>query len=699
MRIPDLFLSILGIGAAVTPLACGDVELHNHGVGYARPSAIAGFDPGNLPAAYATASGAQVKAPPPAGGEGGSINSAEDPGEPLAGGGGGGTASTVGLVCDDASKLCAHLFTYPADKETSVSLRGSFSSDGWTTGVPMIRSGSVWTASVSIPWNTDIVYKYFINNTTWALDPDNPTQASDGFGGSNSKVSAETCDTFSCAIAPMSSFDWRDAVLYFVFVDRFLDGDPSNNRPPISGVAPAVNYQGGDFAGVLEKVQDGYFTGLGVNVLWLTVPDANPEIAGAGGDGRLYSGYHGYWPQYLDRTEERFGTMAELKGLVTAAHGAGIKVILDYAMNHVHSSSPLYLEHPEWFWPQTFNGQSCLCGSDACGWDSSQAKRCWFADYLPDFNFMMDDARKFSVDNAISWVKGTGADGFRLDAVKHIENAWITDLRARVRAEIEPVTREHFFMVGETFTGDQGLIKSYVDPATKLDGQFDFPLRQRLLTSILMRAAPMTELSAFMNSNDTMYGAGIMSTFLGNHDVPRAVHFAEDAPLWNDSWDGGRDRNWDNQPGLPRGTSAFERLANAYTILLTTKGVPLIYYGDEVGMAGAGDPDNRRMMQWDGYSAGQKLLLGRIKKLTAIRAAHPALRRGTRTTISATADTLAYKQTSDDDTVFVAVNRGDASRSVTNLPSAAFTDMLTGRTVVGPTITVAARSAVVLTTE
>ena len=132
-------------------------------------------------------------------------------------------------------------------------------------------------------------------------------------------------------------------------------------------------------------------------------------------------------------------------------------------------------------------------------------------------------ARKFSVDNAIKWVQDTGIDGFRLDAVKHIADSWLFDIRARVKADIESVTQEHFYMVGETFTGKQDVIKYYVRP-DMLDGQFDFPLRMQMAATVLLRKGSMADLAGFMDQNDSYYGNGIMSTFIGNHDIPRAIH-------------------------------------------------------------------------------------------------------------------------------------------------------------------------------
>jgi glycosidase len=671
MKKTALLLCALGALSLAFPLACGSSELHGNSY---TPPGSGGFDPGNMPPGSGTGTtgsgmmgaGGSMPPPPP--------------------------------MCDDSLKRCDHVFSYTGmGTENTVEVHGSF--DGWGSGAAMTKSGNTWSATVQIPYNTDVLYKFVINGTSWIPDPGNPNQVSDGFGGFNSKLAGATCDPFTCAPPPaMGDVEWSQQVLYFVFVDRFNNGNSSNDGAPVANVAPAANYQGGDYAGVTAKIQSGYFTDLGVTTLWLTVPMDNPEVIGLGTDGKNYSAYHGYWPQNLDQTEERFGTMSDLKALVTAAHAANIKVILDYAMNHVHISSPVYTQNPGWFWPVDINGQSCICGSNACQWDGPNAKRCWFADYLPDFNFTVDAARKFSVDNAIWWLQQTGADGYRLDAVKHIETTWLTDLRARVKTDIEPTTMHHVYMVGETFTGDQGLIKSFINPDTMLDGQFDFPMRLNLLQSVLLKQNKMSDLRNFMDANDSFYPSGtIMSTFIGNHDVPRAIHFAQDQPLWSDPWADGKDRNWQNQPGLPSGTSAFERLAVVYALLYTNRGIPLIYYGDEVGMPGAGDPDNRRMMQWSGYSAGQSLLLDKVKKLGAIRKAHKALWYGTRTTLSVNDDTWAYKMVSGTNTVYVAVNRSDSAQQVSGLPGGQLTDLLNGGSASGPSVTIPARGAMILT--
>ena len=633
---------------------------------------------------------------PSQGGSAGTYSTTSTTGEetPTTGDGDDTTGEPPPPMCDDAQKRCDHQFSYPDNGETSVEVMGSFAPDGWTVGAPMASDGKLWTATVPVPWDTAVQYKFRVNGAdTWQVDPNNPDTIDDGFGGKNSLLAPTACEEFSCDQALIGTFDWRDSIIYFVFVDRFNNGDMSNDK--LIGVEAPADYQGGDWAGVTAKIEEGYFNELGVNTLWLTVPMDNTSDKGIGTDGHFYSAYHGYWATDLDKPEEHFGSLQDLQDLVASAHAHDLKVILDYAMNHVHAASPVYAEHKDWFNPNdNGGGGDCVCGS-GCGWDGEPGKKCWFTEYLPDFNFDNAEARKYSVDNAIKWIKDTGVDGFRLDAVKHITDSWLFDMRARVAADIEPTTMEHFYMVGETFTGQQDTIKYYVRP-DMLDGQFDFPLRMQMAASVLMRKSPLSDLASFMDSNDGYYGNGIMSTFIGNHDIPRAIHLAEDTPVWDNEWADGKDRAWNNKPGLPAGTAAFERLGLAFTILMTTKGAPLVYYGDEIGLPGAGDPDNRRFMQWANYSPGQEKLLQHIKDLTAIRAAHSATRRGARKTLSSGADTLAYEVKDPAETVYVVINRGDGEASVPGVPAGTYKDALGGAMIEGGNVSVPARSARIL---
>jgi glycosidase len=513
---------------------------------------------------------------------------------------------------------------------------------------------------------------------------------------------------------PPGVFDWRDSMIYFVFVDRFFRDPTTSGAAKKCGPTPGADgpgdYYGGNWAGVTAKIDGGYFNDLGVDTLWVTVPFKNADTVsghGVGGDTHNYSAYHGYWPLDPTKTEDCFGTAADLGALVSAAHAKGLRVLFDYAMVHVHTSSPIFAQHGDWFWPNSKNGSpDCICKNKGdqgayCNWDDDY-QRCWFADYLPHWNYTNAAARDFSVAAAIQLAKDTHVDGYRLDAIKHVDDTWLTELRSQLTAQIVPLQTppQRFYLVGETYVFDnRDFIKSFVAPSAKLDGQFDFPLRLNVVKSIVMRQGGygLDQLAGFMDSNDGYYGAdAVMSTFIGNHDMGRIIHMAEDKPHWDEYDNGSKGDAWGARPGLPASRSPFERVANAYTVLFTTKGAPLVYYGDEIGLPGAGDPDNRRQMQFDNLTADQQFLRDRLKTLTSIRAAHPALRRGSRTTLKASADVWTYQMKTTDDVVYVAVNRSDAAQTADGLPPGTLKELVTGTTVTGPSLPLPPRQARVL---
>lgn len=607
-----------------------------------------------------------------------------------------------GPRCPREQGLCSAVFTYPFRGESSVEVRGDF--DGaasWQKGVPMTRDDTGWRATLQVPLGQPVQYKLCVNGCQrgedWKLEPGAPT-IQDSDGNVNNLRQATICSPHLCrdpGPTPAGVFDWRDAVIYFAFVDRFFDGRADNNCrvPGVSG--DIANYMGGDWAGITQKMD--YFKELGINALWLTVPVQNTHEAGkgTGGDARYYSGYHGYWPKDMDQPESCFGTLRELQDLMAAAHQRNIQVLFDYAMVHVHASSPVYQQNRGWFWDRYKDGRDCICGQ-GCDWNAD-GKRCWFTDYLPHFNFGVPQARDFSVSNALRWIEMTGADGLRLDAIKHVEDSWLTGLRARIKGEVLPKrpAGTRFYLVGETYDfSNRELLRSFIDPAQRLDGQFDFPLRLHLTRTVLMRKAGMNELSDFMRSNDGFYGSGaVMSTFIGNHDVGRAIHMAEDTPMWDEYSNGDKARAWSDQPGAPGSRRPYERLANAFAVLLTNPGAPLVYYGDEIGLPGAGDPDNRRMLPWSGLSSDQRYLRERVQALLRIRAAHPALRRGARETLSVGQEHWLYVMRAGGDQVYVAINRGDADLQVDRLPSAALTELVEDRQTSGPGAMIPPRQA------
>ncbi len=476
-----------------------------------------------------------------------------------------------------------------------------------------------------------------------------------------------------------SPFDWRDATLYFVMTDRFLDGDGSNNAPVSdSQLDGKANWQGGDFEGIRQKIADGYFRDLGVNAIWISSPVMNTQGAFWGSDGHKYSGYHSYWPISTGWTDENelpgvqpvdphFGTLEEFKNLVRLAHENGIRVVVDFVANHVHRDSPVYdarwQEADPWFhWDNGNMGSGYVCG-----WEQPIA--CWFAEYLPDFEYKNPAVMKMVMDHAIWLIRETNIDGFRLDAVKHMILDFSTTVRARIDEEIDTHDGIRFYMVGETFTGDNGQdeIRPFVGREL-LDGQFDFPMFWAALKALVRHEMGLGDLKNFMDGNDGTYGSdAIMSTFLGNHDVPRALSHADGSI--GDVWgNGSKEQGWTNPPGDPGYDSPYQRLRMAWTFLFTQAGVPMIYYGDEIGLPGAGDPDNRRMMRFGSdLLSRQQATLAHVEKLGTARAAHPALRTGTRSTKKAESDYWAYTMKKSADAALVILNRGGSRTDSLNV--------------------------------
>jgi hypothetical protein len=396
-----------------------------------------------------------------------------------------------------------HTFEYVNASAATVWVTGTFTAWAATPAAGALeleKSGSDrWTLTTLIEPEGRHEYKFVIDGSNWIRDPGNPDAVPDGFGGENSVI--VLCDA---ACGDLDAFDWRDSVMYFALVDRFFDGDPSNNMPVAGAsdgnadVAASGQYEGGDLAGLSQKLP--YLADLGVTALWITAPFENRNSAGAAidpnSDTHQYSGYHGYWPSPANvdysnpnnpsprpQVESRIGDETDLSTLIDQAHlansanGDGIKVLFDYVMHHVDDGSGLYQAHNDWF--ARDNGNFRLCGPENLWDDPYWGTRCAFTSYLPPLDMENPAARAWSVNDALWWAKTFGIDGYRLDAIKHEPLVWLTDLRSRLNAEIASPAGGRFYLVGETFAYDnRDLIKSFVNPDTMLDGQFDFPFKE-----------------------------------------------------------------------------------------------------------------------------------------------------------------------------------------------------------------------------
>jgi len=455
------------------------------------------------------------------------------------------------------------------------------------------------------------------------------------------------------------AFDWRDALIYFTFTDRFNNGNPANDKP----LNIDYDWMGGDFAGITAKIEEGYFDKLGVNTIWLSSISMNTQSV-VDADGFTMSGYHSYWPittGYTDKTaslfegatsngvavtpvEPHFGTLDEFITLVDAAHSHNIRILIDFAANHVSDESPIYKLHPEWF-----NGEAEMCtGNDGGNWNRIP-ETCWFAYNLPDFNYDVAEARKFVLDHAKWLIETTDIDGFRLDAVKHMRQSFIKELRTAVDS-IMAGSGQTFYIVGETFDS-YDTIKKYLGD-DQLHGQFDFPLYNKIRDTIFRApdnkpegGSEYYQLKDFVLWNDTAYDGSIMSTFLGNQDVARAISYIK-----RDN-----DQKYGNNSEVgPEDSWAYNRLRAGWAFLLTSPMIPLIYYGDEYGLEGANDPDNRKMMEFgDVLNSQQKETLALVQKLGQIRKEHKALTRGKRQNIDASERAWLYMMKDESETLLI----------------------------------------------
>lgn len=491
--------------------------------------------------------------------------------------------------------------------------------------------------------------------------------------------------------------DWESGLMYYAFVDRFADGDASLNG--LEGTNHwETDYLGGDWQGVIDRLD--YLDELGVTVIWLTAPQDNGQ--GAWGDqcSANYSGYHGYWPSDAFAPEEHFGDDDTLRTLIDEAHARNMRVLTDWVANHVHEDHPYAVDHPDWF------NDELICAGDV--WNTDP-ETCWFDTFLPDIAYYETEPLVQMVDDAVWWVKEYELDGYRVDAVKHMPHAVFFNFQSRVRNEIEHSEVggvEDFYTVGETFTGDRGLIGAYVNP-DELDAQFDFTLYWSILSVIARGEGSLLDLEGTFEDSESAYAGYTMSTFLGNHDVERFIAHAsgEVNSLYGD---GACPEGWIRGPDeAPDWDEPYLRLKLAWTWLLTHEGLPLVYYGDEIGLPGYHDPDNRQMMRFDDeLSWNEAAVYDHVSALGQARREHPALSTGERTRWWEEDDVLAWARVEGDSEALIVVNRSWDDRTLDNglsfagLSEGTFTDVLSGETIAssgdGISVYVAAMSSRVL---
>ena len=413
--------------------------------------------------------------------------------------------------------------------------------------------------------------------------------------------------------------DPQTQILYSVLIDRFYNGNPSNdwkmNSPEVLDI---VDYQGGDLAGITQKISEGYFEQLGVNTLWISPITQNPWDAWGCypfKNGNKYdptktytkfSGYHGYWPIYATQLEQRFGTPDELRTLLDSAHAHGINVVLDYVANHMHINSPTLQQHPDW------HTDSILPDGRRNFelWDDARLTT-WFDKHIPTLDLERTEVCEQMTDSALYWLENYDLDGFRHDACKHIPEGYWRMLGQKIatRWPGRPI-----WMIGETY-GSPELIGGYVKSGM-LNAQFDFNVYFTTREALCGLTGMDQILSNELTSLHTYGAHHTMGNISGNHDQ---IRFASIAGGAIDIHSSGKEEGWTQEVGIGDAEKAYKRALLLEVINMTLPGVPCIYQGDEYGEVGGNDPDNRHMMRFDKLNADEQYMRAKVSELAHLR--------------------------------------------------------------------------------
>ncbi len=455
-----------------------------------------------------------------------------------------------------------------------------------------------------------------------------------------------------------AGFSSKD-VMYLIMTDRFADGDSTNDEPDHAAeLAKPRGWHGGDLRGVLDHLP--YLQTLGITTVWTT-----PVYSNAGEP----DSYHGYGATDMYAVDPHFGTLADFQTLARALHERHMKLVLDTVPNHVGPKNPWVTDEPE---PDWFHGTLAhhdkavgefapLVNPHAAWRDQRDILQGWFADTLPDMNQENPDVAQYLIQNAIWWVEQTGADGLRIDTFPYVGRPFWHEFHARLRQLYPNLTS-----VGEVFNADPVITSAFAGGVTRddLNGSvdtglttpFDFPT-YFTLRKVLLKDQPMTEMADILRQDSLYPHPERLVPFLGNHDTARFL----------------------SEPG-----ATPEKLKLAFAMLLTMRGMPQIYSGDEIAMQGGADPDNRR--DFPGGFAGsgpgafvpaqrtpeQRETFDWVQNLLKLRARYPELNSGEEQVLYSDADTLVYVRGASLDEgcgggrgrILVTVNKSSAPKTI-----------------------------------
>ena len=475
-----------------------------------------------------------------------------------------------------------------------------------------------------------------------------------------------------------------DDVIYLIMPDRFANGDPLNDEPaefPSSHDRSNPRaYHGGDLRGVEQHLD--YLKSLGVTTLWLTPIVKNGPA----------QDYHGYGATDLYAVDPHLGTLADYQHLVQAAHRQHMKIFFDVVPNHVGPANPWVKDPPmpDWFHGTVEHHLTAASPVKAPFYGQIDKKEItndsfeslvdphtppqlrqnltdgWFAGILPDMNTENPVVVQYLIENSIWWAENSGLDGYRIDTFPYVSRTFWQEWHSELR-KIYP----RLSTVGEIFHPDPTVTSFYQGGRTGWDGVdtqlttlFDFPLYFGL-RDVLLKGASAGKLANVLRQDSLYPHPDFLVPFFANHDTTRFS-------------------------GIPEGTPA--RLELAYGLILSVRGIPEIYYGDEIGLAGGGDPDNRRdfpggwtedpqnAFQKTGRTIQQQEIFGYVQAMLQLRAAHPALRRGKLWSLASDDATYVFLRQTEDEQLLVVFHAGKSARDLSVPLAATSVEKSTGAT-------------------
>jgi glycosidase len=447
-----------------------------------------------------------------------------------------------------------------------------------------------------------------------------------------------------------------DDVIYLIMIDRFADGDSSNNAPKDS--PPEANdrhnprgFHGGDLRGVINQLS--YLKDLGVTALWLT-----PWYDNWNGVNRCdkpwcpNTYYHGYHAIDYYAVEDRFGDLATLRELVEKAHAQGIRIIQDQVANHVGSQHPWVSDLPlnQWFHGTVTRHQlnkfrnSALLSPHANQLEVRNILDGWFNDDLPDMNQDEPEVVRYEIQNALWWVGITGIDGIRQDTIQYMPRFFIRDLSNALHRQYSTI-----WMVGEVFERDAahtaffiGGRKGWDGVDTKLDSVFDFSLWNASLL-VFANKAPVRLLRDQLKYDALYPDPSKLTVLANNHDTMRFM-------------------------SLEGATAAGAMMHTAF--ILSVRGIPQLYAGEEIAMEGKEDPDNRRdfpvrAFKAEGRKPNEQKMFEWTRSWIRLRREHAAVRAGSLIDLFYDDDTYVFARQLSSETIIIAFNRQQQEKTVT----------------------------------